>query len=568
MTPKNYFESQTKVSCSEGSTDTLKRREEQYMSSCESAKTVCESEISPANITVHSLSEDIEAPMFHFENKEDVTVHKFTHESAIDEVALQRPDHLKGVYSLKKGQSNMTSLGLAFPPATTCWTTIPEKKDSDEWDNLNFSPLFNLAQSRYDSVEERSMEDCIILVCCGLYNLLRGVLLTMPDLMLGDVMDNVVHPDILIVLVNHPSPLIQQGVIKLLDAYFHRASKEQKEKFLRKHGFSLLANQLYLHQGTQGVIECILEMFFGRHFGLDEEFEVDDIKNTSVFRKWCIIPLLGLIENSLYDVTLLHNSFCLLLQILNSCSKVADMLLDNGLLYAFCNTLAALGGIETSVPSEEYILLVCDIQQLLIAVTIHSCSSSGSQYFRIIEDLIILLGYLNESKNQRIQNLAVLLQFKVLQSAIDFIKTTANQDSLSLANSFSFVSTPHHAKYPKRKSIAGVHRLSIAQSDPLLMTMRTVANNELTVMMQRRMSQENPIRASESEFVQRLQKLTLLAVNRLIYRDTSDKRRYSGSQFDIPEEEMQLGLSNVISRFQDEMLKTMIEGIFLVSLYG
>ncbi|OCT80078.1 hypothetical protein XELAEV_1802688913mg, partial [Xenopus laevis] len=62
------------------------------------------------------------------------------------------------------------------------------------------------------------------------------------------------------------------------------------------------------------------------------------------------------------------------------------------------------------------------------------------------------------------------------------------------------------------------HRLSIAQSDPLLMKMRSVASNELTVMMQRRMSQENPIRASESEFVQRLQRLTVLAVNRLIYQ--------------------------------------------------
>lgn len=36
-------------------------------------------------------------------------------------------------------------------------------------------------------------------------------------------------------------------------------------------------------------------------------------------------------------------------------------------------------------------------------------------------------------------------------------------------------------------------------------------------MMQRRMSQENPIRASETEFVQRLQRLVVLAVNRLIY---------------------------------------------------
>lgn len=37
------------------------------------------------------------------------------------------------------------------------------------------------------------------------------------------------------------------------------------------------------------------------------------------------------------------------------------------------------------------------------------------------------------------------------------------------------------------------------------------------MMMQRRMSQENPIQATESEFAQRLQRLTVLAVNRLIY---------------------------------------------------
>ncbi|XP_053317240.1 lysosomal-trafficking regulator [Spea bombifrons] len=631
-TPKTFTEDQEKICSSAGSTETLKRVEEQYISSCESAKTICESDRLPVGITIDPLKEDVDIAVFHFEDKEVDTEQKITNEFDGDDALPQRPDHLKGIYSLKKGHSNMTSLGLAFPPgrpsAMSCWTNIPDKKHSDEWDNFQFSPLFSLAQNSRDNVNERSMEDCITLICCGLYALLRGVLLTMPDFMLGDVLDSVIQPDILIVLVNHQSPLIQQGVIKLLDAYFHRASKDQKEKFLRRHGFSLLANQMYLHQGTQGVLECFLEMFFGRHIGLDEEFDVDDIKNTSVFRKWCIIPVLGLIENSLYDFTLLHNSFCLLLQILNSCSKAADMLLDNGLLYAFCNTLAALGGIETSVPTDEYILLVCDIQQLLVAVTIHSCSSSGSQYFRIIEDLIILLGYLLESKNERTQNLAVLLQFKVLQAAIDFIKTTANQDSQTLAGSFHFIPTPQHAKYPKRKSIAGsvamkdsiipriprkhfcsygqlpmppsysflsqesplqspigfttftypdetdVHRLSLAQSDPLLMTMRTVASNELTIMMQRRMSQENPIRASESEFIQRLQRLTLLAVNRLIYQDinkkchvdlcvqdTSEKRRYSGSQFESSEEEMQLDLASVKNKFQEELLKTMIDGI-------
>lgn len=59
---------------------------------------------------------------------------------------------------------------------------------------------------------------------------------------------------------------------QLLDAYFSRALKEQKEKFLKNHGFSLLANQLYIHQGSQGLLECFLEMLFGRPMGLEEEW--------------------------------------------------------------------------------------------------------------------------------------------------------------------------------------------------------------------------------------------------------------------------------------------------------
>lgn len=68
--------------------------------------------------------------------------------------------------------------------------------------------------------------------------------------------------------------------------------------------------------------------------------------------------------------------------------------------------------------------------------------------------------------------------------------------------------------------LLGRRRFSLAQTDSLLMRMRSVASDELNQMMQRRMSQENPIRASETEFVQRLQRLVVLAVNRLIYHGT------------------------------------------------
>ncbi|EMP27274.1 Lysosomal-trafficking regulator [Chelonia mydas] len=563
--------------------ETLKRvQEELCVSSCESAKTVCDSELTSAEALVDISKEELELS----ENKELNAELKSNEDGAAVESLFRRPDSLKGLPSFQKSQNNFAGLGLAFSAqsgssSVACWPTLADRSAlPEEWESLTFSSVSEQTFKRSERPDYRSTEDCLVLICCGLYDLLRGVLLILPDIMLEDVIDKLIQPDTLIVLVNHPSPLIQQGVIKLLDAYFNRATREQKEKFLKNRGFSLLANQLYLHQGTQELLECFLEMLIGRSVGLDEEFDMEDVKNAGLFQKWCVIPVLGLIENSLYDNVLLHNSFCLLLQIINSCSKMADMLLDNGLLYVLCNTLAALNGIETNIPLNDYKLLVCDIQQLLVAVTIHACSSSGSQYFRVIEDLIILLGHLQNNKNEKTQNMAIALQFRVLQAAIELIKATANQDSQDLANSLRLPATHHHTMFQKRKSIAGSRKFSLAQSDTLVMKMRLVASDELNMMMQRRMSQENPIRATETEFIQRLQRLTVLAVNRFIYQEptedcldvlgtpeTTIQCRLSASQLEASEEEDQQELPSNTNYFLKEMFKMMVEGI-KVSIHG
>ncbi|KAJ3609859.1 hypothetical protein NHX12_021953 [Muraenolepis orangiensis] len=520
-----------------GSTETLKRGsvgggDEALLSSCESAKTICESREAGASPRTPSISVEEERD----EEADSLAEGSVGGAESEDrfvwgggEEAPRRPDTLKGIQSFQRSHSNLASLGLSY----------------------TYSPGYERMHSKSDSNDRSSTEDCLVLICCGLYELLRGLLLLLPDLMLEEVMDKLIQPEALIVLVNHPSPLIQQGVMKLLDAYFSRAFKEQKEKFLKNHGFSLLANQLYLHQGSQGLLECFLEMLFGRPVSLEEDLDLEEMENISPFRKRCIIPMLGLIENSLYENSLLHNILCMLLQLLNACPKLADILLDHGLLYVLFNTLSTLNGMESGIPLNDYKLLVCDIQQLLVAVTIHSCSSSGSQYFRIIEDLITLLGFMQTSNMRRTQEMAVALQFRVLQSAIEFIRTTANQDPQKLSSSVNMPSSPHHAIHQKRKSIGGSvamkdsiipriprqhyrsygqiplpppfsrRRFSMVQSDSLLMRMRSVASDELSQMMQRRMSQENPIRASETEFVQRLQRLVVLAVNRLIYHDMS-----------------------------------------------
>lgn len=87
---------------------------------------------------------------------------------------------------------------------------------------------------------------------------------------------------------------------------------------------------------------------------------------------------------------------------------------------------------SSSISLDEYILLACDLQQLLIAVTIHACSSSGSQYFRIVEDLIILLGYLTESKNENLQCkfFFVYLYFR-MRCGIKFTLHISREDQLN-----------------------------------------------------------------------------------------------------------------------------------------
>ncbi|XP_061847014.1 lysosomal-trafficking regulator isoform X2 [Colius striatus] len=575
----DYIDPQGRISFV-GSSETIKGvQEELFLSSCESAKTVCDSELTSAE-TFEDMAKEEELSENAFETKEADADLKCSEDGAAAEPLLHRPDNLKGLPSFQKSQSNFTGLGLAFSihrgsSAIARWPSMADKNVlPEDWESLAFSSTNEKTQKPSESPDDRYTEDSLVLICCGLYDLLRGVLLILPDVMLDDVMDKLIQPDYLIVLVNHPSPVIQQGVVKLLDAYFNRARREQKEKFLKNRGFSLLANQLYLHQGTQEVVECFLEMLFGRSVGLDEEFDLEDVKNVGLFQKWCIIPVLGLIENSLYDNVLLHNCFCLLLQIINSCSKVADLLLDNGLLYVLCNTLAALNGLETNIPLNDYKLLACDIQQLLVAVAIHACSSSGSQYFRVIEDLTVLLGHLQNSKNTRMQNMAVVLQLRVLQAAIELIKTTANQDAQEQAGSVPSPSAPHRAMFQKRKGIAGSRKFSLAQSDALLVKMRSLASEEFNMMMQRRMSQENPVQATETEFVQRLQRLTVIAVNRLIYlasteecldvlgiTENTSQSRLSASQLEVSEEESQQELPSRTNSFLKEMFKMLVEGI-------
>lgn len=98
-------------------------------------------------------------------------------------------------------------------------------------------------------------------------------------------------------------------------------------------------------QNTMHMIVCSMKMFLSSSVILSS-LDLEEMENISPFRKRCIIPVLGLIENSLYENSLVHNILCMLLQLFNACPKLADILLDHGLLYVLFNTLSTLNGME------------------------------------------------------------------------------------------------------------------------------------------------------------------------------------------------------------------------------
>lgn len=106
-----------------GSTETLKKGggDEQLVSSCESAKTICDSKdigeggtLRTPSISVEEERDEAAEVDSLAEGSVGVAESEDRFDWASDE-APRRPDSLKGIQSFQRSHSNLASLGLAFP---------------------------------------------------------------------------------------------------------------------------------------------------------------------------------------------------------------------------------------------------------------------------------------------------------------------------------------------------------------------------------------------------------------------------------------------------------------------
>ncbi|TMS04764.1 Lysosomal-trafficking regulator [Larimichthys crocea] len=183
-----------------GSTETLKKGggDEQLLSSCESAKTICDSKdvseggaLRTPSISVEEERDEAAEVDSLAEGSVGVMESDDRFDWASDE-APRRPDSLKGIQSFQRSHSNLASLGLAFPApngslAIGRWPSAADRGSMPEdWESYTYSPGYERAHSKTESNDRSSTEDCLVLICCGLYDLLRGILLLLPDLMLEE----------------------------------------------------------------------------------------------------------------------------------------------------------------------------------------------------------------------------------------------------------------------------------------------------------------------------------------------------------------------------------------------
>lgn len=147
------------------SSETLKKsKEDDFISSCESAKTVCEMEaVLSAQATVPGVSKGtVGFPVVRIDHKDLGAEPRSNGDSPGDESCPRRPDYLKGLASFQQSHSTIASLGLAFPSqngsaALGHWPSLIDK-NTDDWENLAFSltyePNYNLTTNanRYSHV--------------------------------------------------------------------------------------------------------------------------------------------------------------------------------------------------------------------------------------------------------------------------------------------------------------------------------------------------------------------------------------------------------------------------------
>ncbi len=240
-----------------------------------------------------------------------------------------------------------------------------------------------VVEEKVEFVKIPKMSTCEEIIC-GLLKILGGLLQNLPDATVPHVVREIILPEHLLILCNHPSDGVREGATWLLWRYVARSSSSASEpgggRMGRVGGYRLLAQQLHRHPVTDAMVNACLSLVHDRDFNLDESPEIPAHAQVTV-RASGMAAVLALLPGACAsgDVALAH---LLVLHVHELLAKVPGLLrtvLSAGLLESVCKSLRALANADvvcTDIQGQDsrdiifqvIILTNITIQQLLKAL--------------------------------------------------------------------------------------------------------------------------------------------------------------------------------------------------------
>ncbi|XP_064599745.1 lysosomal-trafficking regulator-like [Liolophura sinensis] len=280
------------------------------------------------------------------------------------------------------------------------------------------------------SSQNDTREAGVEMLCEGLLRLLCEVVDSLPDNMVLATLTKIVRPEVFIVLAQNQSETIRVAVVKLLSVYLLKAQPSQQEAFIKKEGFKLVCNQLRQYPASPQIIELATAMVCGQTVAISLGMDMSPVSSMSPTQRGALTVLLALVDRTVTNTSLCHNTLYILSQIFESSPFAAAALLDFGLVETLCNLLAAVHTSHTG-SGEDRQLLVDSIHSLTIMTALREFSTSGIAHYQQFEDLMTILKTLEErektvyGKDSKEVSDVQVLQWKVLKRVLEFTERSA-----------------------------------------------------------------------------------------------------------------------------------------------
>ncbi|PIK55130.1 putative lysosomal-trafficking regulator-like [Apostichopus japonicus] len=291
------------------------------------------------------------------------------------------------------------------------------------------SSLNNQDLSSFSSLGASEKNPSLNKFSSSLLDLLSDAIMSQSEANLEKILGIVIKLDTLIVLAHHNSSQIRTSVVKLIHVYFHVATEDHVESYLKSRVFHLLANQLHQYPASREQVEACLLVLFSRPVGLDDRLDFNDMRAPDEFSQMSTILLLSVLERCLHDPVLCTKTLCITLHLFEGVPVLIPVLLENGFIEAVVNVLAATSALcSDSACPEELDLLVENIQHVLASIANKVFYFNKPDLYQHFEDMMMmLLGGLEERfriKNDSLETEIILeTQSYIFREVLEYFRT-------------------------------------------------------------------------------------------------------------------------------------------------